>query len=107
MNDESRPKAAHETPTKASTAILPEPVENVTDDLTDDYMAGYEAGWRDRTVVALDDADAAWWDVRTQAGRVARMLASSKPYADLCEQRGEPERAARQRQILADRGVTR
>ena len=107
MNDESRPKAAHETPAKASTAILPEPVRNVTDDLTPDFMAGYECGWSARTIVALDDADAAWWDVRAEGGRVARMLAASPSYAELCEQRGMPERAAAQRRLLADRGVTR
>ena len=79
----------------------------MADDLTPEWLDGYEAGWRDRTVVALNDADAAWWDVRAEGGRVARMLAASPPYAELCEQRGEPERAARQRRILADRGVTR
>ena len=79
----------------------------MADDLSPEWLDGYEAGWRDRTIVALDDADAAWLAVRAEGGRVARMLAASPSYAELCEQRGMPERAAAQRKILADRGVTR
>ncbi|MCR6491708.1 hypothetical protein [Cellulomonas sp. P24] len=48
-----------------------------------------------------------WHTVRADGGRVARMLAASPSYAELCERRGEPERAERQRRILAERGVTR
>ena len=79
----------------------------MTDDLSPDFMDGYECGWRDRASKALDDADAAWWDVRAEGGRVARALASVPSYAELCEQRGMPERAAAQVQLLAERGVTR
>jgi hypothetical protein len=37
---------------------------------------------------------------------VAQMIAGTLPYADLADRRGQPERAARQRAILAARGVT-
>lgn len=35
----------------------------------------------------------------------ARTVARSVPYAKLCERRGEPERAARAREILRERGI--
>lgn len=37
---------------------------------------------------------------------IAQMIASTPPYAELAERRGQPERATRQRAILAERGVT-
>lgn len=46
------------------------------------------------------------WRGRMEAGAaVARMIASHGPYDELAERRVQPERAARQRAILRDRGI--
>ena len=64
----------------------------------DDYLRG----WTDhaRAVRAADEA--AWAGVREVVARAA----SAPSYAELAETRGEPDRADRQRQLLAERGVS-
>jgi len=37
---------------------------------------------------------------------IAQMIAGTPPYAELADRRGQPERAERQRAILAERGAT-
>ena len=51
---------------------------------------------------AADDADRRW---RAQVGRDVAASAARPSYAELCERRGEPERAERARRLLAERGI--
>ena len=69
----------------------------------DGYAAGRadEADERDRA----DEIELEAW--RDQVNRTASALVASRtPFDQLCERRGEPERAAAQRRLLAARGVT-
>ena len=68
-------------------------------------LAYYEAGACDGWVRGWDAAhadEAARW---AAMARDIRARANVPEYAVLAERRGQPERAARQRQILAERGV--
>lgn len=84
-------------PTPALHELSPRGREIVLDYYASGYAAGLEAGRRQ-----LEDE----WDGRMEASAaVARMIAASVPYDELALRRGEPARAARQRQILAERGI--
>lgn len=61
------------------------------------YTRGYEDGCArgyELAVAAVDAADAAMW---ADCSRKVRAQANSPTYAQLCDRRGEPERAARAR----------
>ena len=64
--------------------------------------AGYAEGQKD-LLVGQDAAHRQWQE--EMHCRLAASLAQGVPYAELCERRGEPERAARARQVLAERGI--
>ena len=66
------------------------------------WAAGYAEGQKD-LVVGQDAAHRKWQE--EMHCRLAASLAQGVPYAELCERRGEPERAARARQVLAERGL--
>lgn len=66
------------------------------------YELGAAEGWRRGYDAAEADAQA----VHRQAHAVVQQAARSIPYAALCERRGEPHRAQRQRRLLTERGVT-
>ena len=61
------------------------------------YESGYVAGW------AAADADAA--AIQRAASVVVKAVAQAGSYADLCDARGEPERAAAARADLRERGI--
>lgn len=65
------------------------------------YEAGYVAGYA-RGREAENESIAA---LQRHAAATVRAVAKAGPYADLAERRGEPERAERQRAILAERGI--
>lgn len=69
------------------------------------YTAGYEQGYADGTLNGLATADrelaAAWVPMR----EFHRKQANKPSYEELAERRGEAERAARQREILTERGL--
>lgn len=67
------------------------------------YLSGYVAGVAEGR--RLEDAELG--ALQRAAVATARAAADRGPYADLAEKRGEPDRAARQRALLAERGVTR
>lgn len=78
------------------------------------FAAGAEAGFAlgralgfargvHETAAAQADAQAQWQDAENR--RAASDLAASVPYAELCERRGEAERARRNRALLAERGI--
>jgi hypothetical protein len=78
----------------------------MTDTLTRDYLAGYETGYEhgiERGRQQVEDE----WRGRMEAGAaVARVVAQAGPYAERAALRGQPERAARQRAILTERGIS-
>lgn len=64
--------------------------------------AGYAEGQKD-LVVGQDAAHRQWQE--EMHCRLSASLAQGVPYAELCEIRGEHDRAARARQVLAERGI--
>ncbi len=61
------------------------------------YMRGYEDGCArgyELAVAAVEAADQAMW---ADSSRTVRAQANSPTYAQLCDRRGEPHRAARAR----------
>ena len=117
MNDESRPKAAHEIPAKVSNLSLPEPTHAGTDDTTVDLWSRF---YNLPSTEFIDGYGDGFWDgvnhgrqleVDEQRGRgavsaaIAAQQARLGLFADLCEARGDTVRAARSRQLLADRGI--
>lgn len=66
------------------------------------WAAGYAEGQKD-LLVGQDAAHRQWQEDVDR--RLAASLASGTPYAELCELRGEPERAERARQVYTERGI--
>ena len=117
MNDESTPKGAHEIPAKVSNVSLPEPTHAGTDDTVPTLevmtpraraiaLAYFESG-RVEGIAAGRQLEV---DEQRGRGAVSAAIAAQQArlgsFADLCEARGEIDRAARSRQILADRGIS-
>lgn len=90
-------------------------------DLADDYGPEYFAGWEDhrrasdaraavahaegRAELALELADAQRTYLLREAAALTSTLSTHPTYADLALRRGEQDRADRQRQLLAERGI--
>ncbi len=66
------------------------------------WAAGYREGQKD-LVVGQDVAQRRWREEMDR--RLAASLAQGTPYVQLCELRGEPERAERARQVYTERGI--
>lgn len=66
------------------------------------WAAGYCEGQKD-LVVGQDAAHRRWQEEMDR--RLAASLAQGVPYPELCERRGEPERAERARRLYAERGI--
>lgn len=64
----------------------------------DGYAAGHEAARLEHA-----EAEREWFGALNH--EVVRRTVNTPPYAELAERRGEPERAERQRELLAARGV--
>ena len=69
-------------------------------------MSWYESGIVYGISLGRQQVVDEWRAVRADGGRVARALAAVPSYADRCEMTGDHARAGRQRQILAERGIT-
>lgn len=71
-----------------------------------DALGWYEAGVTHGVALGRaqveEELAAAWAPIREHVSR----LAGTSPYADLCEKRGEPARAARARETSRRNGVT-
>lgn len=65
------------------------------------WRSGYTFGWQ--AGYAAAEADQAELDRR--AAESVKVAARGTDYATLCERRGEPDRAERQRRILIGRGI--
>jgi len=79
------------------------------------FMAGYETGYLERMdregrtyAQAIEDLAAHYVRMVALNEEIERNLASTVagvPFAELCERRGDPARAERQRRILRERGI--
>lgn len=65
------------------------------------WRSGYQYGWQ----AGYAAAEAAQAELDRRAAASAGVIARGIPFADLCERRGEPERAEAQRRTLAERGI--
>lgn len=68
-------------------------------------LAYYESGHLDGYAAGFAAAEAAQAEIERRAAASAGIIARGIPFADLCERRGEPERAEAQRRTLAERGI--
>lgn len=102
--NERRPAgAASEAPRPKSTvATSSDTTRRHTDD---EVIAWYEAGVVHGIEMGRRQVEEEWRDTMEVSAAIARMIAGATPFAELCEQRGEPERAAAQRQLLRERGI--
>ena len=95
-----------------------EPTHAGTDDTTDDlwrrfynlptteYLEGLEDGLIHGDVIGYQRAHDEWHARAEVSAAIAQQVARMGPADELEARRGRPERAARLRQIMADRGVT-
>lgn len=67
------------------------------------WAAGYAEGQKD-LVVGQDAAHRRWQEEMDRA--LAASLSQGTPYVQLCERRGEPDRAERARQLYAEREIS-
>src|SRR5690625_865812 len=68
-------------------------------------LAYYEAGARDGWARGYAAAEADLAAIHRAAHGIVQQAARAPDYAELCERRGEPGRAQRQREILKKRGL--
>ena len=97
MNDESTPKGAHEIPAPASAPIVAA--------LSREFVDGVEYGYQYGVAAGRQQAEDEQRGRGAISAAIAAQMARLGSFADLCEARGELERAARSRQLLADRGI--
>lgn len=92
-------------------------VLNLADEYGPEFFAGYEdhshasaataavAHAEGRAELARELAEAQRDYLGREARALSACLASTPPYAGLCDLRGEHDRAQRQREIMAERGI--
>lgn len=69
-------------------------------------LAYYESGFVNGHAAGFAAAEAEQAELDRRAGIAVSSVAKGAPYAERCERWGETERAERQRQTLAERGIT-
>ena len=65
------------------------------------WRSGYQYGW----AAGFAAAEAEQAELDRRAAAAVGIAARGIPYANLADRRGEPDRAARQRRTLAERGI--
>jgi len=70
------------------------------------WLEVYGLGYRDGIEAGRRQLEDEWRGTYEVSAAVARQVAQRGSFDELAERRGQPERAARQRAILAERGVT-
>jgi hypothetical protein len=84
---------------------MPEPtIVRDRDDIL--HLPSYELGLVHGTERGRRQLEDEWRGAYEVSAEVARFIAQHGSYAELCERRGEPERAERQRQIVRERGIS-
>ena len=74
--------------------------------LSREYLEGYEDGLIHGDVIGYQRAHDEWHARAEVSAAIAQQVARMGPADELEIRRGRPERAARLRQIMADRGIT-
>ena len=97
MSDESTPKGAHEIPAPASAPSVAA--------LSREFVDGYGSGWQGGVAAGRQQAEDEQRGRGAVSAAIAQQVARMGPADELEERRGRPERAARLRQIMADRGI--
>ena len=69
------------------------------------HLPSYELGVVHGTGIGRQQLEDEWRHSHEISAAVARQIAEHGSYADLCERRGEPDRAERQRRIVRERGI--
>ncbi len=70
------------------------------------HLASYELGVEHGISIGREQAEDEWRARQAVSAAVARHIAEAGSLVDLCERRGERDRAERQRSILRERGVS-
>ena len=68
-------------------------------------LAYYEAGLEHGYQLGYRQAEADYDEAGAAFARLVRRAAKDPPYDELCERRGEPAMAERQRDLLRERGL--
>lgn len=86
--------------------MAPEPVrlDQAIAELAD-AMGWYEFGFQHGIEHGRKQLEDEWRGTHEVSAAIARMIAERGSYADLCERRGEPERAAEHRRTIRERGI--
>jgi hypothetical protein len=69
------------------------------------YLDAYAVGYLDGLDAGRRELENEWRGLMGVSAAVARLIAEAGPYADLADRRGDHERAARHRALLAERGI--
>ena len=69
------------------------------------HIPSYEYGFQHGIERGRQQLEDEWRHSHEVSAAIARQIAEHGPYADLCERRGEPDRAELQRQIVRERGI--
>jgi len=69
-------------------------------------LAWYQAGVEEGVRMGRQQVEDEWHGSLEVSAAIARQVAAQEPYSVLAKRRGQPERAARQRALLRERGVT-
>ena len=69
------------------------------------HIPSYEYGFQHGIEHGRQQLEDEWRGTHEVSAAIARQIAEHGSYAELCERRGEPERAERQRQIVRERRI--
>lgn len=69
------------------------------------HIPSYESGFQNGIERGRQQLEDEWRHSHEISAAVARQIAEQGSYADLCERRGEPERAERHRSLMRERGI--
>lgn len=93
------------TITTAAGRVLEFDLNRMTDDARASWLSVYELGLRDGWARGYEAAEADLAAVQARAHASVQQAARTPSYDELCDRRGEHERAERQRAILHERGI--
>lgn len=68
-------------------------------------LAYYEDGFVHGIAAGRQQVEAEWFGRQEVSTEIARQMAKAGPFDALCQARGEPERAAKHRALMAERGI--
>ena len=93
------------TVTSATGRTVAYDLAQMTDDARASWLAVYELGVRDGWQLGFTAAEEELAEIQRRAHAQVQAAARAVPYDVLAGRRGEPARAARQRELLRERGI--